>query len=395
MKIRALSVVAGFLALQACSQGSDAIELTKLSQAESGFEVALPVTMTAGANASASGVASPWSVPLEMPNDLPEPSPEKREVETTNSMMDALKQCLRGRNRQLGPQDPNKMPPYNLGYGYICDAYRQMIYDRCMATTMSGKSICLEQANAAREQCKKNPCDEAYNRCMRDRCKRGDNSWDCYDRQDGELVFGYWVWDEGKQEFVFVKVDGQEVPVDTWQRVCVDQKLRCEQGLKNPSIPSSPIDADFVSAACYGHNCHHAADEVCRCLEESSREIDPRIVVLDNGRATCPLPGDIYHSMITIADPKDPSRRCVVESQSTFKAATIDPSCCYKTMTEFEGLSKTCKVLKSGPFKRPMNAKNPTVYSCKEFLEKRGTCEAEVPEWYDVSEGVEDAPFME
>src|SRR4051812_29131309 len=103
------------------------------------------------------------------------------------------------------------------------------------------------------------------------------------------------------------------VPVKVWGDECEGQRKRCEDGLAaKPGDKVPPIEPAFCSAACYGHNCQHAAGQVCQCIKDAAGvAADVAVVVLDEGCEGCPpKPGDIYHSVVVINHPTDKNRRC-------------------------------------------------------------------------------------
>ncbi len=298
---------------------------------------------------------------------------------------DALKKCLKGRCKQGVPVE-GKLPDYNLGYGYTCDLARSQAYDACMQDTTKTCAQCTAVGDAKREECKKKPCDFVYAQCIDSRCKKTSNDWDCWDdRKSDGGKFGYWDYVDGKWKFI--PVDGDEVPAETWKTVCEKRKERCLEGLKaekGQKVP--PIAPSFCSAKCYGHNCHHAAAEVCKCLKDERLDgarivvFDPPGVGGDRSCLPCP-PGNLYHSMITIPHPTDADKRCLIESQAACGDGKIDEKCCYASRAEFEKLDVNgCAAVRTGPLGKSLNLKNVTLYDdCSKFLEERGTCKAEVP----------------
>lgn len=295
------------------------------------------------------------------------------------SVTDALRTCLTGRCRQ-GETDPGKLPPYNLGSGYTCDAERLRVYAACMRRPGATREACLVEADAARDQCKRDPCPVVYRQCKEAPCTRTSNRYDCWDRRDGTLVFGYWEWVDNKWKFI--PVSGDRVPDADWEAHCRGEETRCQAGMTaRPGDAVPPISQSFCSAACYGHNCHHAADHVCKCLErESGGAAHPKVIVLDGGATGCPSPtGNIYHSMITIDHPTTAGKRCIIESQSKCSDPAVDERCCYSTIDQFKNLVNAgCPLVRSGPLKQPMTLYPFSLYTCDEFLERQGTCGAEV-----------------
>jgi hypothetical protein len=311
----------------------------------------------------------------------------------------ALKKCLKGRCDH-GEDAKDKLPEYNLGYGYTCDLVRSQAFDACRAL---GKTCaqCQPVADAARVECKKkeNLCGHVYDQCIADRCKdrATNNRWECWEKRGGGK-FGYWdIDDKGKPKFFPLGDDVTEVPAATWKTVCEGRKKRCEDTLKaKPGDKVLPIDDGFPSAACYGHNCHHAAADVCKCLGKEGMT-DVRIVVFDPPNPDtclpCP-PGNLYHSMLTIPDPSDANKRCLIESQRECPK-DVDPKCCFKKddLADFGKLhERGCPQAGTGPFNKARNLANIRVYTdCSKFLEERGTCAAELPPHGLRAEGKQDA----
>lgn len=290
----------------------------------------------------------------------------------------AIQKCLIGRC-EMGQCDPNKLPAYSLGLGYTCDSHRSDVYHDCR---VAGRlpADCLVLANAARNACYQDPCPHVEKICMDSRCKRTSNEWDCWKKEaDGTLSFGYYSMTfEG--EMRFVKFTGDAVPEETWKRHCKLMHRRCEMSLcgKDDKL-LAPISDSYCSAKCYGHNCHHAAQDVCDCLTKNS-VTDVRVVVFENSSIERPdPPGNVNHSMLTVPHPEPTKRergdRCLIESQSEMTDGKIDKGCCYRTVDEFKNLaSSNCKYKTSGPKKEPRDFSNARIYpQCASFLRDRGT----------------------
>jgi hypothetical protein len=297
---------------------------------------------------------------------------------------DAMKKCLKGRCEQ-GQKDEKKLPDYNLGWGFTCDWERALEYDRCVRAG-GAKEECVKKGDAKRDECKKAPCGFVYSQCIAAPCTRESKDDDCWKGTGRDAKFGYWEWDG--TAWKFVEVAGDAVPEADWKKVCENRKARCLDGLKaKKGEKLSPITQTFCSAKCYGHNCHHAAESICACLEKEGAG-DAQIVVFDDpflNDLPC-KPGNLAHAMITVPHPDDATKRCLIESQASCAAPVVDAKCCYKAgdsgMEGFQGIKDQCPLVKwkIGPHDMKLDfAHVKTFKDCGKFLEERGTCKAEVP----------------
>jgi hypothetical protein len=298
---------------------------------------------------------------------------------------EAMKKCLKGRCEQ-GQPDPKKLPDYNLGWGFTCDYAQGLKYKACMAAH-NDRARCLREAADERTACKNDPCPRVYSQCMEARCKKTSADPDCWDGEKDDAKFGYWDLVDGKWKFI--PVAGDEVPVETWKTFCEGRKARCEAGRKaKKGDKLSPITQTFCSAKCYGHNCHHAATEICTCLEKEGAG-DAQIVVFDDewvDSLAC-KPGNLSHSMVTVPHPTAAGKRCLIESQAACGDPVVDEKCCFDgtaadPKAELKKLEEVCPltVWYYGPHKQVLDFDHLKIYAdCGKFLEERGTCAAELP----------------
>ncbi len=299
-----------------------------------------------------------------------------------DSVVGALERCLVGR-RAPTSLDTTRMPPYNLGYGYICDSLRRRRYQGCLKTEGQTAASCATWADDQRTQCRKSPCEAAYEECKQSRCTRDSNDWECWVKRGKDWAFGYYDW--RGLDFQFLEVATSEVDESTWEQRCLGLKNRCEQSLSaDAGSEVAPADRSFLSAAVYGHNCHHATEQVCDCVNSLSSNADAFVLVLDGSGGEKPNPpGNVYHSLLVVNHPSKPKHSCLIESQWPYAAQGIDERCCYETGTEYEALPKAgCPHALSGPARAEMQMSPYSTYGCETFFERRGIEPGQEPATY-------------
>lgn len=289
---------------------------------------------------------------------------------------DALGKCLIGRNA-LGETSSDRLPPYNLGRGFTCDRARAEAFAICRIQGHDAVT-CTRTGDAERSRCEGNVCRYVYSQCLVDRCTIVTNDFECW--REGQ--FGYFGYRDGRGERIFQPLPGfQAAPPDRWQAVCNGRHIRCQDSMNaRPGDRTTPITPRFPSAAVYGHNCHHAASDVGKCLVKEGVK-DVQVVVFDDGPAReLAEPGNLSHSVLSVPH-TDGRRRCLVESQKKPASGTsaIDDRCCYATDAErAELVKKGCPVVFWGPLREPFDVSRPRVYSDPAtFLRDRGTGAAE------------------
>jgi len=212
---------------------------------------------------------------------------------------------------------------------------------------------------------------------MESRCTAESNDWDCWKRKPEHNVFGYYDWTEAGWEFIVQ--EGKEVEESTWTARCRAVEARCQQGLETPYEGTPSADRSLLSAAVYGHNCHHAAQSVCSCIAEEAPVLSPTIVVLDNAWTGLPQPaGNLYHSLLEIAHPEKEGFRCLVESQWKYRESSVDDRCCYSASgTRQDVVEAQCPLAFTGPFRKKRSFAKTSDYACESFLEQRGVAAGE------------------
>lgn len=293
----------------------------------------------------------------------------------------ALKACFKGRNK-WGENTPGKLPPYDLGRGYICESNKLTTYSSCINTPGENLKNCLVKAEETWVACNQNPCPYLNKHCQTSRCTRKTNSWSCWKpvSEGGKVknAFGFGtIYEDGTTEFV--SVAGDIVPKDLWNSHCARVSKRCNETLQAPKLTENyPVDFQFCSAKCSGHNCHHATSGGCDCLLDKG-VTDVRAVVFEDKKRVLPFKvGNIAHSMLTIPHPEFSKRkagvRCLLESQAPY--TKIEEPCCYSSEEEFKNIPNTsCSDGKQGPFQEKLDFSQFNIYKdCTNFLFDRGTC---------------------